>query len=232
MARRRRFHRSSPDRGWIVGQTGPTSITALGNDNQTNFYSLFDFADIDPEALTGRIEQDKSDWFVKRCLLNIALSCRLDGLEANDNVRWVEWAMGTIGNENATELESVAGFPVIGPEAYNLWARQFQSGVMPVYMQGLIPYASSDGAPDGGLLTIPSTDLSQTPAGWLPSAPFWGPAMRTYDFDVSNAGLRNNQSCGIAFSLVQGPHPSMSWKEVDILDITLWYQFLVQKRRT
>lgn len=229
MARRRRFHRTSPDRGWIVGQSGPGSITFdTTGDVKTRYFQLFDFADIDPEALTGRIEQDKSDWFVKRVLLNIALSCRLQGLDEGANVRWVEWAMGTASNENAEQMESSAGFPVIGPEVYNLWSRQFQSGVMPTYMQGVLPYRVD---PTEGN-TVVAVSTTGEAAGWLPTAPFWGPAFKTYDFEVSNAGLRNNQSCGLAISMVQGPHPQYSWDEADVLDYTWWYQILVQKRRT
>jgi len=237
MARRRRFHRSAPDRGWIVGDNKLTASPDGGYDDQSFFFTLFDFADLDPEALTGRIEQDKSDWFVKRVILNLAVQSRCDGLDDADNRRWVEWSMGTASIENAEAMDTpVPGFAAFGPEAYNLWARQFQSGVLPAYHPGVMYYGVGNPSNEFGIMTVNGNEVPGSggadPAGSLLMAPYWGPGQKEYDFTVSNAGLRNNQVCGILFTACRGLGPGADWAPNDQLDLRFWYQVLVQKRRT
>lgn len=228
---RRRFHRVAPDRGWVVGHGGPTTLSANGGDNTTYFFDLFDFADIDPEALTGRIEQDKSDWFVKRVILNIAWAAFIDGLGARDHTRFAEWAVGTMSTANATELQANS-HELIGPEAYNLWSRLFQTGVRPVYMPGVIPYSNHNPINELAISVNPLTNnaADNDEAGWLAAFPWAGESFVREDFSVSNAGLRNNQSCGLALTLCRGPQ-GFDWDESDTMSVTWWYQVLVQKRR-
>jgi len=230
---RRRYARShsSPDRGWIVGQLTLGFPWFSNGSNVTNSYflNMFDFADIDAEALTGRIEQDKSDWFIKRVILNIHASAYCEGVQTSDHSRLFGWAMGTVGTSDASVMGGSPGQPVFGPEAYNLWARQFQSGVMPAYMVGVLPYAVQ--APFDGVQLKVQDDNESAAAGFLPTFPMWGPAGREYDFEVSNAGLRNNQVCGILFTQMPGPG-GYDWDEGDVLSISATYQVLVQKRRT
>lgn len=217
--------------GWIVGASGPTSMSFPSGDPDSNtaVIQLFDFADIDPEALTGRIEQDKSDWFVKRVILTIKTICACDGLLSYDNTRFMEWGIGVMGNANATEL-SAQNFPVFSPETYNLWARQFQTGVMPAYMPAVIPYASAEIT--GDICVQVTTASSSIAAGFNMPAPFWGPSMQQHDFTVSNAGLRNNQGCYIVYSQVnEGPSTAFNWDEGDVLGVNTHYQVLLQKRR-
>jgi len=230
MARRRRFHKTAPDRGWIVGAFSNVLNMSNTEPVTTQTYTMFDFADIDPEALTGRIEQDKSDWFVKRVILNLWLSASIDALDETGIVRTVEWAMGTIGVENANALETDAN-PLFGSEAYNLWSRQFQSGVMPVYHPGVTPLVISNPSNTFAI----NSDRSDNPAdfaGWQVNAPFWGPAQRAMDFTVSNAGLRNNQVCALAFTLRDDIPVLYGWDPADSLRFAAYYQVLVQKRRT
>lgn len=237
MARRkRRFFRktTSPDMGWIVGTAGPTNMNYPAGDPDANsaLISLFDFADIDPEALTGRIEQDKSDWFIKRVILHIKAVAVCDGLATYDNTRFFEWGCGVMGNANADEV-TTANYPVWSPETYNLWARQFQTGVMPAYMPAVVPYGVGNPANELGIATTDAASTTaNTPAGWLMPAPFWGPAMQTYDFTVSNAGLRNNQGFFVMYAQVQdGPSNGFNWDEGDQLLVNTHYQVLLQKRR-
>lgn len=229
MSRRRKWRSSSPDRGWILGQTAG-SLTFPAGDPQwhSSFLTLFDFADIDPEALTGRIEQDKSDWFIKRMILNVAAVAELDGLQGNDVMRLWEWGVGSIAVDAANEI--IANDPpVIGPEVANLWARQFQTAVMPAYHQPILPYMVSQPANEFALAVDTPTAPGDM-AGWTLTALPWGPAFRTFDFTVSNAGLRNNQAVGIA--IAQCPAPSgYSWDESDVLRFSFHYQVLLQKRR-
>jgi len=231
--RKRRFYRkaSSPDMGWIVGASGPTNMNYPSGDPDANtaVIQLFDFADVDPEALTGRIEQDKSDWFVKRVILTIKAVAVCDGLATYDNTRFFEWGCGIMGVANATEV-SQQNYPIFSPETYNLWARQFQTGVMPAYMPAVIPYAAAEVS--GDVCVQVTTATSSTQAGWLMPAPFWGPAMQVFDFTVSNAGLRNNQGCYIAYSQVQeGPANGLNGDECDLLSVNTLYQVLLQTSR-
>lgn len=228
MARKRRFHRTAPDRGWIVGNfTGSLSMS----DTQpvtTGVYNLFDFADIDPEALTGRIEQDKSDWFVKRVILNVWVSAQIDDISEAGIFRLAEWACGTIGNENALRLDT-ENIPLFGPEAYNLWARQFQSGVLPAYHPGITPLTVSN--PSNTFAINADRNDTNQEAGWMVNSAFWGPAQKEYDFTVSNAGLRNNQTCVFALSIRDDMPVIYGWDPADVLRFGVYYQVLVQKRR-
>jgi len=67
--------------------------------------------------------------------------------------------------------------------------------------------------------------------GWSTTAPFWGDARVHDDFEVSNAGLRNNQACCIHISLDPGPG-SFDWNIDDQLFVQFQYRVLMQKRRT
>jgi len=232
MARRRKFHRTAPDRGWIVGRISLAQNFPSGDpDDNTQTYTLFDFADIDPEALTGRIEQDKSDWFVKRCILNIASAARLDGLTEGDCARMWSWGIGTMAIENAERVDTQdPSLPLIGSEVYNLWSRLFQTGCQPAYHVPVLQYAAADPSGTIGLGTVDVGPTAIDPAGYALMFGIWGPAFRTYDFTVSNAGLRNNQECTFAVS----QNPSVvghSWDNGDVLDVDVYYQVLVQKRR-
>jgi len=227
--RRRRFHATAPDRGWVVGAFTGSQPMSDTQPITTEVYNLFDFSDIDPEALTGRIEQDKSDWFVKRCILNIWLSAQIDDLSEAGIFRTVEWAVGTMGVQNSVEMAQ-QNFPVIGAEAYNMWSRQFQSGVMPAYHPGTIPLMVSQPA-NTFAINADRSDTDES-AGWMVTAPFWGPAQKEYDFTVSNAGLRNNQACILALTMRDDMPTVYGWQPPDLLRFACYYQVLVQKRRS
>jgi len=219
--------------GWVVGTSGPSTITFPGGNPQDNsvVIQLFDFADVDPEALTGRIEQDKSDWFIKRVILNICAFAYCEGLGSQDNVRFYEWGIGTMGVENANKVTS-ENYAVWSPETYNLWARQFQTGVAPAYLPATLPFAQDVGEPayDGFRVAVDSQS-SSVPAGYGAMAPFWGPALHTHDFTVSNAGLRNNQGVYLMYNQCEGPALGVNWEEDDQLLVWTKYQVLLQKRR-
>jgi len=217
--------------GWIVGASGPTSLFFPSGDPDSNtaVLNLFDFADIDPEALTGRIEQDKSDWFIKRVILHIKALATCDGLSSYDNTRFFEWAVGTMGVENANSL-TADNYPVWSPETYNLWARLCQTGVMPAYQPAVVPYYLEEVSNTTRIGV--ASGASATSLGYLMPAPFWGPAMQTFDFTVSNAGLRNNQGFYLVYSQVnEGPATQFNWDEGDLLSVNTHYQVLMQKRR-
>jgi len=230
MARRRwASKRSSPDMGWVVGASSVgLSFPAGDPDQDTAVVQLFDFADIDPEALTGRIEADKSDWFIKRAILNIVGGCQLDGLGSGDWFRMCSWGL-TVADTLLAESMAVGQNAIFGPEWYNQQARILQTGLLPVYMPGVIPYAAREGTGD---ITINVTSASGSEeAGWLGTAPFWGPAHQQHDISVSNAGLRNNQACCFYVSTVSTPIAGYQWQAGDVLNVRCFYQVLLQKRR-
>lgn len=221
----RRFHRSktSPDRGWVVGTF--TALTGLieANGNRNEAVTLFDFADIDAEALTGRIEQDKSDWFIKRVIIDCYASVSFDGVSPTDTARVYEVGIGVMPNANVEEFLDT-NLRVMTGETFNLWARTFRTYTRPVYAGALIPYTEQFA------VAVPGSS-GGNPASYGVTAPFWGPANIQDDFDVSNAGLRNNQSCVLLFSVGQAT-AGYIWDEGDNLYLAGTYRILLQKRRT
>lgn len=226
MARRRQWRRTGPDMGWILGSAQLNLIKGSVNDQSTISTTLFDFADIDAEALTGRIEADKSDWFIKRCILHMTAAGSYDGLNQSDWFRQVAWGIGTVGVEDATQINAIDA-AIFGPEWQNLMARVFRTGMIPAYMPGLIPYGVV--AETGDTRIAVTSASGSEAAGWLATGPFFGPGYQNHDFQVSNAGLRNNQAVNMFASTFQmNPY---FWDEGDTARIQVAYQILLQKRR-
>lgn len=215
---KRKFYRSKhqPDRGWIVGFNNmifsPESFSAIG--------TLFDFSDIDPEALTGRIEADKSDWFVRRVIAEVYAAVSFTNTTATDVARVWQLGLGVMPNANADEVTANA-YRVLSGEAYNLWARMFQTWTRPVYAGGLIPYSENQ------ILAAEPFPVNS----YGVTAPFWGASAIYADIDVSNAGLRNNQAVVWMGSDSEGPG-TYDWDPGDVLYLTMNWRVLVQKRRT
>lgn len=211
--------------GWIVGSQGGTVTESSTPGNEVNITPIFDFVDVDADAITGRIEQDKSDWFVKRVIFDIyaAVSFSADPQSPTDTARLWSCALGVAGNEDANAIAS-NNYGVYSSEATNLFARTFRTYTRPVYASALLPYSGSFAlaVTDAPPATIGSFGVTSTP---------WGPAMIRDDFEVSNAGLRNNQSVILQVGLEPGP-ASFDWDIDDILYWQMTYRILMQKRRT
>jgi len=222
---RRRFNRSktAPDMGWVVGTFATSVVEAAGGGNEASIVSLFDFADVDADALTGRIEQDKSDWFVKRVIVDVYAAVSFDGTGPTDVARLWALGLGVVGNADADEISS-NNYGVYSAEATNLYARTFRTYSRPVYAGGIIGYTG-----DFNIATENVTTGGPV-GGWSTTAPFWGDARIHDDFEVSNAGLRNNQSVVAHISLLNGPG-SFDWDVDDVLYLEGQYRVLMQKRR-
>lgn len=221
---RRRFMRSktSPDRGWVVGFNNMQVEPAPGGSPGLAIATLFDFADIDADALTGRIEQDKSDWFIKRVIFEAFAAASFANVTPTDVARIYQLGLGTIPNENATAADVDGGY-VISSENYNLWSRLFRTWSRPVYAGALIGYT--------GDFNVATENVTVGgPSSYGVTAPFWGPSAIYEDFEVSNAGLRNNQSCVWMLTGSEGP-ASFDWDDNDQLYLTINYRVLLQKRR-
>jgi len=222
---RRKFLRSKtqPDRGWVVGFNNMSFIK--GDTGPANTIgTLFDFADIDAEALTGRIEQDKSDWFIKRVILEAYAAFSTSETTPTDVARIWQMGVGVMSNDHANEFND-SNLRVYSGETYNLWARTFRTWSRPVYAGGLIGYTG-----DFNIATENVTSGGPT-GGYSTTAPFWGESSVKEDFEVSNAGLRNNQSCLFLLSDSEGP-ASFDWDDGDVLYVTVNYRVLLQKRRS
>lgn len=218
MARRFRRKPFSPDRGWIVDGF-KSSASNDGNAIMPVAINLFQFSDINSEALSGAIAQDKSDWFLKRLIVDVTLSFGSVGGTVTDTARLVEFGVAILNDENTNEIVGNRYRP-ISDEYYDLCARTLQTWEMPCYLFGSIPY-------DGDVLGVANPS---TASDYSISAPFWGPARMTLDIDVSNAGLRPNQSCEMFICQVPGPG-SFNWDASDTLNYNVMYKALLQKRR-
>jgi len=218
MARRFRRSKFSPDRGWIADGVKSNFAFTSGSIN-TVAVNLFQFSDINAEALSGAIAADKSDWFVKRVILDIYLSLGAVGGEINDTARLTEWGVGICNDVVGTDVAN-GNIRPISDEFFDACARVFQTWQMPVYLGGVVPY-------DGETLAVTNPS---TASEWGVMAPFWGPSAKHLDIEVSNAGLRPDQSCELFISQVPGPG-SYNWDASDSLNFNVMYKVLLQKRR-
>jgi len=230
----RKFARAKPDMGWIVGRN---AYSLLCDGNPVTIMDFwFDFADIDPEALTGKIEADKSDWFIKRAIVDVYGQAQLAGIEQEDAQRFITLGLSTIGNQNAVEVTD-NDFNVFSPEWYNLQARILHTDSMVIYHPSQIPYGVGNPSNNFGIANVDMnqepTEGGATPAGWVASAPFLGTARQHWDLQVSNAGLRNNQGLALTVATHNTGFSNwgMTWADGDRALIQVFYRVLMQKRR-
>lgn len=204
--------------GWFVGGdelqfTVDGSSPGLGS----NVQAMFGFADIDSDD--ALITQDKSDWFIKRVILDAyPVLTRADEISAP--ARIYSFAVGTIPPPgNATV---VPGSDIFTATAFDFWRRLFRSYSRPVYATTLVGTADNDTS----VVTSAGPATSKTVA----DSP-WGPSSIHDDFEVSNAGLVHNTSLVCAASVALGPSV-YTWDENDILSVFVQWRVLLQKRRT
>lgn len=232
---RRRFARSKPDMGWIVGQNSYSMLNEGGNP-RTILDFIFDFSDIDPDAVAGRIEADKSDWFIKRVIIDVYAQAQLAGLAQEDAQRFLTLGLSTIPIENGNKVVD-DDYTIFGPEWFNLQARILHTDSMVIYHPSQLPYAVGNPSNNYGIATVDmgpiEADGGGTPAGWVQTAPFLGEAKQHWDLSVSNAGLRNNQGFAFSASMVSPSFNNwgMGWADGDRALIQLFYRVLMQKRR-
>lgn len=225
---RRRFARSrtKPDMGWIVGTS---AVQVTGPSPGTNIDFLFDFADIDPEATTGRVEADKSDWFIKRVIADLHTTADLPGFDQNDCVRIIQWGLSTVGVENANQVNT-APISVFSGEWFNLQSRILRTGTIPAYHFGQIPIAVANPSNYIAVETVSAGDPGDSdPAGYANQTPWFGSGRKELDFEVSNAGLRNNQ--GLCLTICTYGLQGLPWASEDTAYVHIAYRVLMQKRR-
>lgn len=204
--------------GWFVGSdeiqfTVDDSSPGLGS----NWQQMFGFADIDSDD--ALIAQDKSDWFIKRVLLDAyPVLTRADEISAP--ARIYSLAIGTIPVPSSSG--AIPGSDIFTSTAYDYWRRLFRSYSRPVYATTLVGLADNDTS----VVTSAGPATSKTVA----DSP-WGPSSVHDDFEVSNAGLVHNSGLIVAASTALGPSV-YTWDENDILTVFVQWRVLLQKRRT
>lgn len=218
MARRRNrrwIRKPKADMGWMVGSASMLLVHPGGGGPGTNGGQLFGFNDIDDDIL---IAQDKSDWFIKRLLIDFYPVIGRASLTTAP-ARIYQAAVGTMSDNDATfwiNNEEV----IYDGSTFDHWRRLFRSWTRPVY---------STWQPSLNAASLRTT-TSSADANAVVSDP-WGPSSIHEDMSVSNAGLVADS--GVYFFLTTTPGPgSYDWTINDQLNGYLYFKCLLQKRRT
>jgi len=195
MARRKRvFKRTSPDMGWFLG--AGVLINAHGDPAGNSFAQdvIMTFDDID--ELSSAMTKDKSDWFIKRILVDVygAIATRTDGATAGS--RMVDYAICTANDLQMLEWDANPS-EIHSPGFWDLTRRVIRTYNRPVYD----PFEPMIDEGNGGRLAVISQSGTapgdrRFDAGW----DYWGPSYIHDDFTVSSAGLVPESSLYIAMS--------------------------------
>lgn len=218
--RRGRFKRSSPDMGWWTSQE-VMAFTSNGTDVALDFTTVLDFQDIDSDD--SLITQDKSDWFIKRVLLDCYPVLGRPSSPTSGPARIWEFGIGTMEVTNAAHLIANTS-EVLDPLFYERWRRLFKTYTRPVYATWA-PALSTNG-------TL-ATQSDDTPTEVNVAGEPWGSASIHDDFSVSNAGLVDNSALYlVASTTLIPPSVSYDWAAGDTLSVSAYIRVLLQKRRT
>lgn len=230
MARRRRVrflrNRVKPDMAWIVGEQGSQAIANADGE----FFSaiqMFGFAQIDQDD--SLIAQDKSDWVIKRVILDLYASCNLDGLLVTDTMRLANYALVTADSARMA-IDNDEDVQIMSDVFYNSVARTLRTDTAPAYHPHGLPVAQSTPIADAGVLSQSSNSAGIDALGYFPMFAQWGPACLRWDF-TTNCGLRENQGLYLCRSDAAAPG-AYDWVEGDSHVATWAFRVLLQKRRT
>lgn len=225
MGRRRKrkgyFRRVKPDMGWWVSNetlqaTKPAS--GVGLDMST----VFDFDDINNDNVL--ITQDKSDWFIKRVIIDAFPVLERDA-QNNGPARLFEFGIGTMEGARAGALITTPQ-AVLSPFFYEEWRRLFKSYAKPVYAtwEPIVDPANL-------LLGTDEAPLSGAPIINTADSP-WGLSAIHEDFTVSNAGLVSDSALYLAVSTSPlSPTSRYGWNTGDSVHVAANVRVLLQKRR-
>lgn len=229
MARRRRrgrFRRHKPDMGWWVS-THDVSVLSDGS-AAIEMETVFSFDDInsDPALIT----QDKSDWFIKRVLVDVFPTLGRPTSATSGPARIYELALGTMMSAQAAALVVTPDY-LLTADVYEQWRRLFRSYVKPVYATWE-PQSEYDTLSNNyGLLTLDGSSV--VPAEATTSDSPWGPSAIADDFTVSSAGLVEDSAMYLSVSTSDvAPSARFEWNAGETLNIAAYVRVLLQKRRT
>lgn len=218
MAKRRRyFKREAPDRGWFVQGTDLT-FTVTGSAAHVNVVNIFDFEDITADDL---VTQDKSDWFIKRIIVD-AYPVITRASNTTNPARIWGLGLGSLQDDVALawDLSALTADQLFRPDSMDRWRRTFRLYNRPVYATWTPAVVSGDLAVNeaGSFNRI---EVADSP---------WGLSAVHDDFEVSNAGLVPDSGVYAVISTAEGPG-AYDWASGDILTVQCYTRTLLQKRR-
>lgn len=221
MARRRRrgrFRRQSPDMGWWTSQEEMSFTHTTGE--ALDFATVFEFNDIDADD--ALITQDKSDWFIKRVILDLYPVVGRPSAPTSGPARIYECALGTMDLAKAANLVS-SPQEVLSADFYEQWRRLFKTYTRPVY-------STWEPTLDGSILQVDTTPTNNEIN--VADSP-WGAASIHDDFSVSNAGLVHDTAMFVVVSTTDtAPSTRFEWAAGDTFSASAYIRVLLQKRRT
>lgn len=222
MARKRGFFkRTAPDRGWYVGDF-QFSVTASATPTTAatlNGTALFDFFDINADNTL--ITQEKSDWFIKRVLVDVFPSLSRNSATSLPARLW-EFGLMTMDDSVFGDL--ITGIaPVISATVFDGARRTLRTYTKPVYATWEPRMTAAPGQRVDTAGAVTERMVADSP---------WGTAHVSDDFEVSNASLVETSSLyAMASTVLQGPG-SYDWAASDVLNLAGNFRVLLQKRRT
>lgn len=230
MARRRRFRRISPDMGWYAS---PFLIDHANNGGieTTTMDELIAFPEIDGDE--GIITKDKSDWFIKRVIVEgyctfVPSTTNLQGQASARRI--FDWSLCTMMASSAAEAVQNR-WPVSEPDFWDNARRVLRTGTTPCYNEGLQLVEQASAGSSGALITEQLG--SETVPRTHDISPWWGPAKIEFDIPVSSAGLVPDSSLyfGITTGDTVAPYPTRdAWDNTDSVYMRLMVRVLLQKR--
>lgn len=218
MARRKRyFRRTQPDRGWFVSSNDLT-FTVGGSFSVVNVVNVFDFEDITADDL---VTQDKSDWFIKRVIVD---AYPVVGRQTATSAPARIWGLGlgTLQDDVALswDLSVLTTDQIFSADSMDRWRRTFRLYNKPVY-------ATWNPATVSGQLAV--DEAAATNQLYTADSP-WGDSAVHDDFEVSNAGLVPDSGMYAVIGTAPGPS-NYDWASGDTLTVQCYTRTLLQKRR-
>lgn len=219
--RRGRFKRHKPDMGWFVGGAVQQLTTSGGGAWNPVTDAIMSFDDINNDDPI--IAQDKSDWFIKRVIIDAYPTLGRASTGTSAPTRLWELGIGTMDITESTALDATTNETIVDPDTYERWRRLFKTYSRPVYATLTLGLTSS-----GELVTADAGTINEVNVVDSP----WGESSIHDDFTVSNAGLVHNSGVYLALTPSNNVSPNYEWLSGESLTVGYTYRILLQKRRT
>lgn len=220
MARRRtrwRRNRQSPDMGWFISED-EVFLNPDGVSKSDAILELFRFDDIDSDQ--AGIGKQKSDWFIKRVIVDVYSHFNAGGTWGQfAGCGFLAYSMGTMTGEEVDSVNIGLG-DQMSADGYDQWSRLFRTWTRPTYRPSHFPVEST-----GALSAKPSG-----PQDYRASALWFGESYIRDDFQVSNAGLRPEDIVVMWVSTLD-TFAARPYLDGDQVAIKMYARTLLQKRR-
>lgn len=218
---RRRFTKEGPDRAWDFIHTNLDVTVSFDAGNTWRGFDMRGILSYDDIQDNSVLAGQKSDWFIKRVLIDVYAAASMQTDNARPARLW-QLALGTMADTDATILiNDATPNDVLSSQTHNAWRRPFRGYTRPVYATAVIPYST-----DTDITVTTTNPADQYGATDSP----WGPALIRDDFEVSNAGLSHGDSMWLAAGQCSGPG-GYDWLEGETLYLMMDIRTLWQRRR-